>query len=252
MITTHPKEAYTGRWAHLAKRRRPDAGRLLELLKMTEAEIAMELGVTQAAVNAWRRGKSGMRPEHWAKLIELLANRTLKRLVGRVTRRRPRTRRSQTGLAATPPELAEYVMVKAVDLALVLSERGLMQWTRKEWEEFFDLSPVVLRDVPTDGYRIESVNGKAARRHVITGVDVGLALEAAVRGETYSRWMGRWGGAREEVNLAQSSIGEQRLLNEATARWNWIERVMISLAEQGFDPVRGRPEDFELTLVPAD
>lgn len=193
--------------------------RARHLLGFTQAELSTPLRVSREHLAALETDVK--RPS--ADLLERLAQLVTRRLLSRIVQTAVGARRSRTTTAVQRRSLDQFrqavrheagEVVRALAYALVAGELVAME--RRAWLRLLAAKPRLLRGVPPSA-RVDGVL-------VYQASEVGLALEAAAHGQSYSELTANRsstdGAALQGI---WSRLGMERLDVELSQRAEWIE-----------------------------
>lgn len=221
-----------------------DLPRFRELLDVTQGQFADLIGVTRATVNRWEQRVSEPRQGELEKAAQVTAD-LMKSRVFELPAARKAVNRLNTKLGKQHPrqkEAIERVLLgveQRVELVsrLAIGEEGT-EMPDAWWALLLVVNVEIFADVPPT----RLISGA----RLLLGLDVGVAMDASLRGRTYLEWASMLGGVRSvdyagagELQLSAQSV---RVVHEIAAaveslpttaeEWHALEMIDIYEADR--------------------
>ncbi len=217
---------------------KPQVASIRKGFGLTQAEFAKEVGVSRVTVARWEGGVSHPRPRDLEPMLKVVHRHLLDRAVDFFLAARDQALTCpKCGAMVAPSDTGQARVVDSIhtcskedEIRRAISERsglslkteywavalllgGDARMTLEQWRGLFNTTTDVLSGLPVAMHH----NGQA----FYWGYDVGLALEAAVRGQTYSQLVDAT--PDEEVAL---TFGSARLSSELLQMMGTFEIVV--------------------------
>jgi transcriptional regulator with XRE-family HTH domain len=206
---------------------RPSADRLRrfrEFAGLTQAELARQSGLTRVTINRWERGHRSPDDDELSRVLDILRRHIRDRATG-IGEAAAKVGALNRKYGARDPEKSDalrFLVDTLKDRAQIASIVAIAdidaQLPPDAWATLFMGRASVFNGLPV------SQVGKS--EPYVLGYDVGVALDAAIRGMTYPERATSLGGVR---NANYATVGAERLANEVGYALGEIQTEIATL-----------------------